>query len=806
MRLRSKVLLAVVLGSAGLSAGLYVATDALVMSGLRESEHGEAAQKVRATVATVDTMLQEHLLRTTDWAEWDDAARLLNDDYPDFAEANLIVSGLASLRWDVVQVVRLDDGKVCAAAALDVARQQFVAADPGLLAHLHDRSVHYRAGAPRVGLCCVGDTIWITSSRDVLRSDQGAPPRPGRLLTASRVDAEWLHRLRQFTRLDANLRRATEPPADDVEADARRELAAAPDQVATRAVSAAAVAAFGWLPDLYGRPGVLLRIDVGRPLLAVGQRILRSAMFTIAGAGALLLLLSWGFVARLLRRLGTLLRAVEALRAGEQPPRPKTVADELGELTEAFHDMAEGILERERSLTAMHERLRLVLDSTGDGMLACGLDGTVLPGGSKCAELWFGPGATRKVWDLLFGDDPRAAEFELGVQQIQDGFLPFELLADQLPRQLARSGRHFELEVGRIEKDSALVGLLVVVKDATARLETERAEREARELQAVVGNLLRDPADFERFLDEMQGLLAGALHAESEAERRRALHTMKGSASVYGFGGYAASCHRVEDALAQGLPIDGFAAELQQHWDAAVQRIRTFLPEQARERIVLTAAEHAGFLARLCAGEPPGRLVAIVESWRQRPAAAVLDRFARHALRVADKLGKRVEVEVHGGDLRIDHEALAPLLEAFVHVVSNAVDHGIEPEAQRRARGKPPRGRIAISARIERQLLLLAVEDDGGGIDWDAVAAAARRRGLPAATHDDLVAALFADGLSTRDEATAISGRGVGLAAVRAGCLGLGGTIEVTSRPGSGTSFAFRLPLPAALALVAAGS
>jgi two-component system chemotaxis sensor kinase CheA len=123
--------------------------------------------------------------------------------------------------------------------------------------------------------------------------------------------------------------------------------------------------------------------------------------------------------------------------------------------------------------------------------------------------------------------------------------------------------------------------------------------------------------------------------------------------------------------------------------------------------------------------------------------------------------------------------------------------HGIEDPAQRAAVGKREVGTIVIGARLQDQRLVVTIEDDGRGIEWTALAAKARQRGLPAATEAELVEALFADGVSTAAAVTEVSGRGVGMAATRQATVDMGGTVEVRSRAGLGTEVRFTLPLNA---------
>jgi two-component system chemotaxis sensor kinase CheA len=128
-------------------------------------------------------------------------------------------------------------------------------------------------------------------------------------------------------------------------------------------------------------------------------------------------------------------------------------------------------------------------------------------------------------------------------------------------------------------------------------------------------------------------------------------------------------------------------------------------------------------------------------------------------------------------------------------VVRNAVDHGIESAGERQASGKPHRARLILSAEERPGAVILSIADDGRGIDWGALARSAAARGLPAVNPDDLVEAMFADGISTRQEVSDTSGRGVGLAAVRQVVTELGGHLRVFSEPGQGTRFELAFPV-----------
>ena len=185
--------------------------------------------------------------------------------------------------------------------------------------------------------------------------------------------------------------------------------------------------------------------------------------------------------------------------------------------------------------------------------------------------------------------------------------------------------------------------------------------------------------------------------------------------------------------------------------------------------------------------------------------SARLDRIVRVT---AEGAGKDAAFVLEGGDVSIDKPLLDRLADPLFHLLRNAIDHGVERPDVRVAAGKPERATVRVSARYEGSQALVEVIDDGAGLDHEAIRAKARRSGrlsrnrAAAATSEDLEALIFETGFSTRAEVTEVSGRGVGLDAVRAAVRELNGTIEVRTEAGAGTTFAIRLPLTLALARV----
>ncbi|MCT2559461.1 chemotaxis protein CheW [Tsuneonella sp. YG55] len=177
---------------------------------------------------------------------------------------------------------------------------------------------------------------------------------------------------------------------------------------------------------------------------------------------------------------------------------------------------------------------------------------------------------------------------------------------------------------------------------------------------------------------------------------------------------------------------------------------------------------------------------------------AALPRLVRD---LAAELGKQVMIDLEGGEVELDREMIEMIRDSLAHIIRNAIDHGIETPSARLASGKREIGTLVISARQSGNRILLAVSDDGRGIDGDRLVAKAVAAGVLTASEAEAMAAadrqalIFEPGLSTADQVTSVSGRGVGMDAVRANIERVGGTIEVTSTPGAGTRILLSLPL-----------
>ncbi len=200
----------------------------------------------------------------------------------------------------------------------------------------------------------------------------------------------------------------------------------------------------------------------------------------------------------------------------------------------------------------------------------------------------------------------------------------------------------------------------------------------------------------------------------------------------------------------------------------------------------------------------------IIEA-RMTPVWQVFDRFPRLVRDIARQLDKQVAFRVEGKEIELDRAILDELGDPLVHLLRNAVDHGIEPPAERKRHKKNAEGQIVLSAVRERNSVAISISDDGRGIDREQILQKAKREGVvaphvEALSDDQLLRVLARPGFSTAAAVTAVSGRGVGVDVVMTRLRALGGSIEIRTELGKGTAFTLRLPVTLAIvrALIAA--
>lgn len=448
-------------------------------------------------------------------------------------------------------------------------------------------------------------------------------------------------------------------------------------------------------------------------------------------------------------------------------------------------------------LVEKDRRIRLLLDSTGDGLLPIDLDGRVQPGASSKVGDWFGDVAAGELfWDAIADDADESLAMQLGFEQIVSDFLPFDVAVSQAVTSVHRGGQVLGIDYRELHDDGQRTGFLLVFRDITSDLAREKSEAETREFSKVLSNAMQDQHSFSRFVAETRDSLAEAASTEtSEDGAARLLHTIKGNTSIFGFHQFSKQVHLAEESLLSGEAASRVIPTLSEAWDRRVEQFHELIDRQ--EDVRISRREHQLHIDHLEQAECGIDLVCEVRRWSFESARRNLEQIAKGAERLAHRLNKKVEVQLDVEDgLRLDAEHFGGVFSSLIHIVRNSLDHGIESAEERRAVGKPIVGQLNLRCRVENNFVKISVSDDGGGVDWDKIRDKAANMGLSTDSPESLVDALFSDGLSSRDYATEISGRGVGMSAIKETVERQNGSVSVKSESGLGTRITLSMPLP----------
>jgi two-component system, chemotaxis family, sensor kinase CheA len=560
------------------------------------------------------------------------------------------------------------------------------------------------------------------------------------------------------------------------------------------------------------RDAALSKIKEAQNAVALARKV---SLGVVASSLILALIIAVGIS----RSVGSLARAASDVQNKRDfsVRAQKMSNDELGKLTDIFNEMLEGIQKRDvelehhrqnleqlveartAELAKRNQAMRVVLDNVEQGLATIRPDGTLETERSLAFDQMFRSPSNKFSEVLAANDNNMRAMLELGWEGLTDGFLPPEMAVDQIPKFLTRDGRHFELSYKPMGNEAHFDGALLMVSDVTSLVEQRRKEAEQRELIAVFEGVSRDRSGFIEFFNDAERMIDEIVQdsISDTLVLRRVIHTVKGNSGIYGITSIAQVCHDIESSTLDEdrRPSSEERSRLDETWRRFAGRIRNLVASED-DVIEIQYEELERILTAVRAKKSYLEIQKLLESLRLEPTEARLSRIGEQAKRLAKQLHKgELQVNIDSGKLRLPSDVWSNFWASLVHVVRNALDHGIESPEERIAANKPEHGTITLRTHKDQDSYVVELGDDGRGIDWKRVADKAAQAGLAAASREDLVEALFHDGLTTRDEATETSGRGVGMSAVLSACKALGGHIQVVSSTGKGTTFRMVVPV-----------
>jgi two-component system chemotaxis sensor kinase CheA len=543
---------------------------------------------------------------------------------------------------------------------------------------------------------------------------------------------------------------------------------------------------------------VVGRVEKGRKELneqTEANRKLGTTLFVVVAlVGTILFAATSLSITRAVRNV---VKMLEKVKEGDLSARNNDAAsDEIGAIAQTLDSTIAEVESSRDRIRQSAVAMRRVLDSVDQAMLLVHADGTFGAERSRLFDEWFGAPDEGETIDFLGNriDASLTDPISMGWDQLRDGFLPLEMLIDQMPK-VAKSGeKDLSLRWQSLcDETGAFQGCLLLISDVTAEMEQRRARAVQSEVIALMQRHIDDPSGVEDFMHEAERL-ASELHSDQDLTAiKRRIHTLKGNSAIFGLEHLAELCHQIEDEILDAEQLN----------ESHGPRIRDAVEKPfAQARLLLKGRGdgqldvHLNELQEVVEGlvEDPD-LKARLLAWKHEPLQRMFLPLSRDAIRVAERLGKPgLDVAVMDGGIRLPRPPWRTLFASLTHAVRNAIDHGIEEPDERASKGKCATGTVTLKSEMVNETLVITVKDDGRGIDWEKLRVKAQKLGHPHKSQNDLVEALFMDGVSTKDQVSDVSGRGVGMAALRAEVRRLKGNIQIKSELGRGTELRISVP------------
>ncbi|AFA50010.1 ATP-binding protein [Acetobacterium woodii] len=480
-----------------------------------------------------------------------------------------------------------------------------------------------------------------------------------------------------------------------------------------------------------------------------------------------------------------------------------------------------------------NEAIKNLLDHTGQGFLFFGRDLIISEEYSRECDKIFGfPVGKQHFLEIMkkFVDSDAIEMMENVFINVfgDNNKVKNRVYLSVLPTEISINDRYIQTEF-KVIPNEIKKSIMLILTDITEKKALEIKNAEEKNNIKLIVRAISSKNEITQAIEELQqfvkedALTLLASHQPPQLILQhlfRVVHTMKGDFALNSLHHTSLELHRVEDAL----------SELQKNNDtinlAAIQALLTQLDcEQllAKDRLIITEALGRHYfekeevsavslqritdiknkIKREFQGAEQTAVLELLESLFYINIKEVIKDYNEYIKGLAERFGKNIgEIKITGADIFVNRERYANFIKSLVHVFRNIADHGIETPDERFCSGKPEAGQIFCELEKQENQLLICLADDGRGVDLDAIRKKAIEKGIYSATEMDeltkeqILAIIFRDDFSTKNTVDLYSGRGVGLAAVKAEIAAIGGKIEIATELGKYTRFKFIIPGP----------
>ncbi len=450
------------------------------------------------------------------------------------------------------------------------------------------------------------------------------------------------------------------------------------------------------------------------------------------------------------------------------------------------------------------QTIRMILDNVKNGFFVIDQNRSIMGGYSKSCEDLLG---TKEIEGHLLNnvlkmDDKTSGLFDVNIDQVFEDILPEELSLSQVPGKFMVNGKILQLQGSCIrEADGAVSKILFSVTDVT---QLERAYLENMKNKSIIRILLNIYA-FKDYLKEFKVRIASASEAQRQGEEkllRMQLHTLKGNSASYGLTDLVNIIHEVEEINhITSEDVKKCEDSLIKFLDENYSALGVAYHSDEQERLTLSEEEFKELEQQIKVLESKGvdvtMLNYLINNLKNVTLVSLLGPLEEYVGTTSNRLGKQVDLDLKNKEFKVDPKC-KKVFQNFTHLIRNSLDHGIEHPEVRANRGKSPSGKIMIDIFNESNGLKIIFMDDGNGLDTNRIRSKAIEKNMisedQVMNDEETLNLIFTDRFSTSETVGDISGRGVGMGAVKHAVEELGGTIKVETEVGNFAKFTISIP------------
>lgn len=840
MTLRTRTTLITIATLLALTIAVIISAKTVLHRGFGWVEEENARKDTIRAMNALDREIEAVDLITHDWASWDMSYSFVVRPDRAFVDEYLYFDGFVTIDINFIAYIN-PAGKIAYSHGYDLGTGNALAL-PDSLARIIERGDrlvrHARLESSARGLLMLPEGPVLFAARPITTTKEDAPVR-GALLFARYLDSTKVTEIETATQVGVNFQRWDNLPGDF--AEARAALSGA-DSIFVSPLDENRIAGYVLIRDVYGNPALVLRVVMPRDILAQEKRVQDYLLWVILVVGvaftaAMFLFLEFS----VLLRLKHLSRDFSAIgRRSDFSGRITTRGDdELTGVATAGNRMLDALEESHNRIRRRNQEMRTIMDTVSVGLLSLDREFRITGEYSESAAVIFERAnlTDRDFIRLLGLDGDGEATLREYLELVLDGTLLPEDLSNlnpfpELPIPRNDGGiRWVRLEYRLMHRDEkgregvVLVQAEDITEGKDLAEQAAQAEADAAQIIAAAEN----PDIFREFLsqavkisfslrDGAAALKAGRGAPELIDALLRDAHTLKGTASAFGAASLSHAAGEMEERLSSlrdtGEPRETVLGELEYFENLILSDLETVRAKTAKIfggaaseeetwlRVPLREVESAIRDARtlVTGGDSAEPLIERLRSFRMIPAERGFARAVRIIEDLIRRTGERAAFRIEGAGVPVDCEIARELNSSLVHLFRNSLAHGIEVSSERILRGKPERGVVALAVRRDDGGVVLEFSDDGRGIDVERIRAKAVERGIltpddaARMSAEDCIELVFRPGFSTAESVSGLSGRGVGLDAVRADIRRLDGTIHVDFSYHDGARFVIFVP------------